>query len=164
MGGYIQAIAINSDLGTQNNVMCNPDVYAELCAPFVKDFCDFVHRNSDCKVFLHSCGSIRRVMPILIDCGVDIFNPVQISAQGMDPTELKKEFGNKATFWGGGCDTQNILGTASPEQVRKNVRMLTEIFKPGSGFVFNQVHNIMGNVSPENIVAMLDEAYEQSWY
>ena len=164
MGDYIQAIAINSDLGSQSGPLCRPSLHEELCAPYVKELCDFVHQNSDLKIFLHSCGAIRQFMPSLIECGVDIFNPVQITANDMDPYELKKEFGAKATFWGGGCNTQQVLSSGSPSEVSENVRELVNIFKPGGGFVFNQIHNIMGNVSPENIVAMLDTAYEESFY
>lgn len=164
MGDHIQAIAINSDLGSQNGPLCRPSLYDELCAPFVKEFCDFVHQNSDLKIFIHSCGAIRPFIPTLIECGVDIFNPVQISAKDMDPQELKREFGHKATFWGAGCNTQTVLNMGTPEEVTANVRELVSIFKPGGGFVFNQVHNIMGDVRPENIVAMLDTAYEESFY
>lgn len=163
MGDHIQAIAINSDLGCQSGPLCRPSLYEELCAPFVKKFCDFVHQNSDLKIFIHSCGSIKPFIPILIDCGVDIFNPVQISADDMDPLDLKKQFGHKATFWGGGCNTQRVLNVGTPDDVKTNVRELVSIFKPGGGFVFNQVHNIMGDIKPENIVAMLDTAYEESW-
>lgn len=164
MGDYVQAIAINSDLGSQSGPMVRPSLHEKLCAPFIKDFCDFVHRNSDCKVFIHSCGSIRAFMPSLIDCGVDIFNPVQISAAGMDPAELKREYGDKCTFWGGGCNTQQVLNLGTPADVAQNVRELVNIFKPGGGFVFNQIHNVMGDIPPENIIAMLDTAYEESFY
>lgn len=164
MGNHVQAIAINSDLGSQSGPFCRPSLYNELCAPFVKKFCDFVHQNSDLKIFIHSCGSIRQFIPTLIECGVDIFNPVQITAKGMNPQELKKEFGDRATFWGGGCNTQQVLNMGTPEDVAANVRELVKIFKPGGGFVFNQVHNIMGDIKPENIIAMLDTAYEESFY
>jgi uroporphyrinogen decarboxylase len=164
MGNHIQAIAINSDLGSQIGPLCRPSLYDDLCAPFVKKFCDFVHQNSDLKIFLHSCGAMRRFIPTLIECGVDIFNPVQITAKEMDPQQLKKEFGGKATFWGWGCNTQQILNSGTPGDVELNVRDLVRIFKPSGGFVFNQVHNIMGDVNPENIVAMLDTAYEESFY
>lgn len=164
MGNHIQAIAINSDLGSQNGPLCNPALYEDLCAPFVKKFCDFVHQNSDLKIFIHCCGSIKPFIPTLIDCGVDIFNPVQISARDMDPLTLKKEFGDRATFWGGGCNTQQVLNMGTPEDVAANVRELVKIFKPGGGFVFNQVHNIMGDVKPENIVTMFDTAYEESFF
>jgi uroporphyrinogen decarboxylase len=164
MGRYIQGICINSDLGNQRGPMCRPSVYEEVCAPYVKRFNEFIHRNSDLKVFLHCCGSIKPLIPILIESGVDIINPVQISADNMDPQVLKKEFGDKITFWGGGCDTQKVLNFGGPSEVRDNVRMLVNIFKNNSGFVFNPVHNIMGNIKPENIVAMYDTAYEESFY
>ena len=164
MGEYIQIITINADMGTQNSTMCAPKIMEKCTAPYIKQFCDFVHSNSDCKVFLHSCGSIKDFIPILIDCGVDILNPVQISADNMDPRELKREFGKRIIFWGGGCNTQFILGAKTPEDVAVNVHELVEIFKPGGNFVFNQVHNIMGNVPPENIIAMFDTAYKNSFY
>ena len=113
---------------------------------------------------MHNCGSIKPFIPLLIEAGVDVLNPVQISAGNMDPAQLKAEFGERIVFWGGGCDTQNVLPTASPAEVAENVRKLARIFKPGGGFVFNQVHNIMGDVPPENIVAMLDTAYAESFY
>ncbi|MCL2433721.1 MAG: hypothetical protein FWD16_04290 [Clostridia bacterium] len=163
-GRYIQGICINSDLGNQGGPMCSPVVWEELCAPYVKRFCDFVHQNSDLKIFLHTCGSMREFIPGLIRAGVDIINPVQISAANMDPAALKRDYGEDIVFWGGGCNTQTVLGAATPAEVAQNVRELISVFKPGRGFVFNQVHNIMGNVPPENIVAMLDTAYENSFY
>jgi uroporphyrinogen decarboxylase len=163
-GNYIQAIEVNSDLGSQRGPFCRPSLYEELCAPYLKKLCDFVHRNSDMKVFLHCCGSIEPFIPILIECGVDIINPVQISAENMNPEYLKKQYGDKITFWGGGCNTQQILNLGSPEDVRQNVRELMGTFKPNGGFIFNQVHNIMGDIKPENIVAMFDEAYKNSFY
>jgi len=95
---------------------------------------------------------------------VDILNPVQTSAAGMDPAVLKARFGGRIVFWGGGCDTQSILPTAAPESVREHVKERMDIFKPGGGYVFNQVHNIQANVPPENIVAMLEAAYRFGRY
>lgn len=164
MGSHIQLIKITDDMGTQNGPMCRPSVIEQCCAPFIKKFCDFVHRNSDIKILLHCCGSIKPLIPMLIDCGVDALNPVQVSADNMDPRGLKKEFGDRIIFWGGGCNTQQVLGVSSPEKVAQNVKELAGIFKQGGGFVFNQVHNIMGNVKPENIVSMLDTAYKESFF
>jgi uroporphyrinogen decarboxylase len=132
--------------------------------PYMKEFNHIVHENSNIKLFLHCCGSIKPLIPGLIEAELDILNPVQISASDMDPVELKAKFGGKLTFWGGGCNTQNILGFKDEDTVRKNVKELSTVFKPGGGFVFNQVHNIMGNVPPQNIVAMFDEAYKNSFY
>ena len=162
MGGVVDGIALNSDLGMQQGPMCSPDVYDDLCAPYLKRFCDFIHAQSDFDIFLHSCGSIRAFLPTLIACGIDVVNPVQISAAGMDPLTLKQQYGDRLSFWGGGCDTQKVLNMENPEQVSAHVRELFRIFKPGGGFVFNQVHNIMGDIRPENIVAMFDTAYEEA--
>jgi uroporphyrinogen-III decarboxylase len=120
----------------------------------------------------HLAIYMRLILPLIkssiatttVEAGLDILNPVQISADNMDPWALKKEFGDSLSFWGGGCDTQRILGFRNVEEVRKNTRELCDIFKPCGGFVFNQVHNIMGNVPPENITAMFDEAYKNSFY
>jgi uroporphyrinogen decarboxylase len=163
-GPYIQLVTMADDMGTQNGPMCSPRYMEAFCIPYYKRFCDFVHANSEIKVFLHNCGSIKDVIPLLIEAGIDVLNPVQISAENMDPQALKDEFGDRICFWGGGCNTQQVLGVGTPDTVADNVRHLMGIFKPDSGFVFNQVHNIMGNVPPENIVAMLDTAYEESFY
>ncbi len=164
MGRYVQAIVIVSDLGMQTGPFCRPSLYEQISAPFVKKLCQFIHQNSDCKTWLHCCGAIRPLIPILIDCGINVLNPVQISGKDMEPDGLKRDFGDRLIFWGGGCDTQNVLGRGTPQQVRDNVRKLVGVFKPGGGFVFNQVHNVMGDVPPENVVAMLDTAYEESFY
>lgn len=162
-GSYIQLISFSDDMGTQSGLMCSPAYMEEFCFPYYKRLCDFIHENSDIKVFLHNCGSIKEVIPSLIGAGIDVLNPVQISAKNMNPVELKKKFGNELCFWGGGCNTQVILGDKSTAAVSENIRMLMNIFKNNSGFVFNQVHNILGNVPPENIIAMLDTAYEESF-
>ncbi len=163
-GPYIQMVAVGDDMGSQNGPLCSPHYIETFCMPYYKRFCDFVHANSDIKVFLHCCGSIRPVIPLLIEAGIDVLNPVQISAEDMEPRTLKDAFGGRICFWGGGCNTQQVLGKGTPDDVARNVRDLTGIFKPGGGYVFNQVHNIMGDVPPENIVAMLDTAYQESFY
>jgi uroporphyrinogen decarboxylase len=164
LGRYVQLLTIVDDMGMQNGPLCRPSVVEECVAPYLKRFCEFVHRHSDLKIFLHSCGSIRAFIPLLIDCGVDVLNPVQISAAHMEPAGLKRDFGDRIVFWGGGCDTQNVLGFKSPAEVGAHVREVVRTFKPSGGFVFNQVHNIVGNVPAENIVAMLDAAYAESFY
>jgi uroporphyrinogen decarboxylase len=151
-------------MGMQSGPFFSPDCFEQFVMPYMKEFNHIVHENSNIKLFLHCCGSIKPLIPGLIEAELDILNPVQISASDMDPAELKAKFGGKLTFWGGGCNTQNILGFRDEETVRKNVKELSTVFKPGGGFVFNQVHNIMGNVPPQNIVAMFDEAYKNSFY
>ena len=103
-------------------------------------------------------------IPDLIDNGIDIINPVQIGAKNMDPVQLKKQFGDQIVFWGGGIDAQHILPSATPDRIKKEVRKSLEIFKPGGGYVFNNVHNIQSGVSAENIIAMFEEAYESGFY
>ena len=149
---------MNGDLGAQKAPLIGPKLYERVSYPFVKRVIDFIHHNSDWKVFMHSCGAICPLIPYLVDAGVDALNPVQISANGMDPAVLKSRFGDRLVFWGGGCNTQQVLGTGTPDEVRANVRHLTGTLGAGGGFVFNAVHNIMGDVPPENVVAMYDEA------
>ncbi len=158
-GRFIQMIAIGNDMGSQQAPLCRPEFIDRYCGDAYRRLCHHIHENSDIKVFMHNCGAIRDLIPMFIDWGVDVLNPIQISAHGMDPAKLKAEFGDSIIFWGGGCDTQNVLGIQRPDDVANHVRELIRIFKPGGGFVFNQVHNIQGNVPPENIVALFDTAY-----
>ena len=160
VGDCIQIIQMGDDLGTQVATQLSPEMYREYVKPRHEAIYQYVREHSNLTVFLHSCGSIYKLIPDLIDAGVEILNPVQTSAAHMDPRRLKDEFGDQLTFWGGGCDTQTVLPTATPEEVREHVRERMEIFKPGGGFVFNQIHNVQPNVPPENVVAMLDAAYE----
>jgi uroporphyrinogen decarboxylase len=107
---------------------------------------------------LHCCGGVRELLADLIETGLDTLNPVQITCRGMEPQGLKRDFGDRLTFWGGGCDTREMLSRGTAAQVREHVLRLMEIWRPGGGYVFQQVHNIMADVPPENIAAMLDAA------
>ena len=118
-----------------------------------------MHEHTNLKVFLHSCGSIWNLLPVLVDVGVDILNPVQCSAANMDPAALKREFGDKLVFWGGGVDTQQVLPFGTPDEVRAQTRERLDILAPGGGFVFNTVHNILPEVSPENLLAMVETVH-----
>jgi len=151
----------SDDAGTQRAALMPPAVFSEMIKPHYKRLCDWIHTHTHWKTFLHSCGSIYEYIPHWIEAGIDIINPVQISAADMEPSRLMAEFGGKIVFWGGGCDTQNVLHCATPAQVREHVRQLIGVFGSGSGgFVFAQVHNIQQNVPPENVEAMLDAAHE----
>ena len=154
----------SDDSGTQRGEFIKPSLWAEMMKPHYRQLCDWVHTHTPWKTFLHSCGSVYHLIPHFIEAGVDILNPVQTSAANMDPVRLKKEFGGKIVFWGGGCDTQSVLGGATPEQVREHVRERLRIFAPSGGYVFNQVHNIQRNVPVENVFAMLDAAREFGVY
>lgn len=158
VGKYVQIIQFGDDLGMQDRTLISRSMYQKYIFPGHQKMYQSVHQNSDCSVFLHSCGSIFPLIPDLIAAGVDILNPVQTSAKNMDPKQLKEAFGDKITFWGGGCDTQHVLPFATPDEVAGHVRERIEIFAPGGGFVFNSIHNIQADIPPENIVAMFDTA------
>jgi len=151
----------SDDAGTQRGGLVAPDLFAEMIAPHYRRLCDWVHANTDWKTFLHSCGSIYPYIGHWIEAGVDILNPVQISAAQMEPRRLYEEFGGKVVFWGGGCDTQNVLPSTSPQAVKDHVRENVKVFGGGDGgYVFCQVHNVQQDVPVENVVAMLEAAYE----
>ena len=159
VGPYIQTIVMVDDLGTQHGLQISPRMYRRWIKPCHTRIYGYVRQHyPQVYVFLHSCGSIYPLVPDLIEAGVQILNPVQISAAGMDPARLKREFGTDLTFWGGGCDTQHTLPHGAPEEVAAEVKRLLDIFTPGGGYIFNQVHNIQADVPPENVVAMLEAA------
>jgi len=152
------------DSGTQRGEFVRPELWAEMIKPHYKKLCEWIHAHTSWKTFLHSCGSVYHLVPHFIEAGVDILNPVQTSAANMDPLRLKQEFGDRLVFWGGGCDTQQVLGQTAPDEIRRHVKERIGIFSPGGGYVFNQVHNIQPNVPPENVLAMFDAAYEFGRY
>jgi len=156
VGEYIDIILFGDDLGMQTGPQISPAMYREFFKPRHKLMWGKAKELANVKVQLHSCGGIRELIPDLIEAGLDAVNPVQISCRGMELSGLKRDFGKDIVFWGGGCDTQDILSNASPETVKRHVRQQADIFGRGGGFVFQQVHNILANVPPENIAAMFD--------
>jgi hypothetical protein len=165
LGDTIDILGLEgSDYGSQKNELFAPDLFEELFLPYLKEQNDWVHRNTGWKTWQHTCGSVTRIIPMLIASGLDIINPVQTSAAGMDPSWLKSEFGGKITFWGGGVDTQKTLPFASPEEVEQEVAKRIRIFAPGGGFVFNAIHNIQQGTPPANIVAAYDTARKTGRY
>jgi uroporphyrinogen decarboxylase len=118
----------------------------------------------DAPLYFHSCGAIREILPDLIESGVDIINPVQVSAAGMDSRDLKRDFGKDLVFWGGGCDTQRVLPGGSREQIRQEVRRRIDDLAPGGGFVFAAVHNIQADIRPESILALWEAWREFGTY
>ena len=164
VGDNVDIVWWAEDFGTQRGLMISPRMFNELVAPYYKRLFDWVHRNTRWKVFFHCCGAIRPIIPTLIDCGVDILNPVQTSAKGMDPAGLKADFGDRLTFWGGGIDTQTVLPFGSLDEIREQVRERIQVFGRGGGFVFNPVHNIQGDVAVERVMAMYDAVREYGNY
>jgi len=154
VGDLVSVVVEADDLAGQQSMLMSPKTYRRLIKPCHQRLFSFIKKQAPVKLFYHSCGAVRPVIPDLIEVGVDILNPVQLSAVGMDPFELKREFGQDLVFWGGGVDTQVVLGRGTPAEVRDNVRRSIEALAPGGGFIFAAVHDIQADVPPENIMAM----------
>ena len=164
VGKYVDVLMVADDLGMQNGPFISPEVFKKTLIPHYKIMYQYIHENSDCKIFLHSCGSMFELIPDLIDIGLDILNPVQTTTRNMEPEKLKKEFGKDLVFWGGGSNTRDILPTGTLKEIREDVKRRIDILGKDGGFVFNPIHNIMANVPPENAIAMLEAAYEYGKY
>jgi uroporphyrinogen-III decarboxylase len=158
VGGRVQILQIADDFGTQNAPFLSVRAFRELLLPAYKRGLDWIHQHTNWKVLLHSDGALVPLLPSIIEMGVDILNPVQTTAAGMDPRRLKAEFGGRLAFWGGSCDCQGTLTRGTPAQVAAETRAHLDALAPGSGHVFASVHNIQANVPPENIVALFDTA------
>ncbi len=153
-----------TDFGMQTGPFIAPQAYRDLYMPFHKALNDWVHRHTPWKTFIHTCGSVVDLLPLFIEAGFDILNPVQCSAKGMDPQTLKDRFGEQVTFWGGGVDTQHTLPFGRPEAVRAEVRERLRIFAPGGGFVFNTIHNVQARVPVENLLALYEAVRDGRQY
>jgi uroporphyrinogen decarboxylase len=153
-GDLVDVVLEADDMAGQQSLLFSPETYRRIIKPRHEKLFSFIKQQAPIKLFFHSCGAIRPLIGDLIDVGIDILNPVQISAAGMDPKELKQEFGRDLVFWGGGVDTQGVLGTGTPQEVKEDVRRNIEALALGGGFVFAAVHDIQANVPPENIMAM----------
>ena len=156
VGEEIDIILFGDDLGMQNGPQMSPAMYREFFKPRHAALWHRAKQLADVKVMLHCCGGVEPLLDDLIEAGVDAINPVQITCEGMDTTHLKTRFGDRITLWGGGCDTRDLLPNAKPQDIADHVRRQVEILAPGGGFVFQQVHNILADVPPENVAAMLD--------
>jgi len=156
VGRYIDTILVSEyDYGTQKGEFFNPEIFKELYMPNYKLINDYVHKKSKAKVMFHSCGSIRKIIGYMIEAGVDILNPVQTSAADMVPYDLKKEFGKKIVFWGGGANTQKVLPFGTEEEVREHVKKRINTFGKGGGFVFAADHNLQYGIPIKNVDAMI---------
>jgi len=160
LGDIVDVIRFGDDLGMTSGPLLERSVFTEFLKPRYKELCNFVKEKSKMKIFFHTCGSVRSLIPDLIECGFDILNPIQTNSLGMDPLELKQEFGNEICFWGGGIDTSEILPTGNPDEVRRDVLHRCEILSAGGGFVFAPIHNIVAGVPAENIIAAYNAVKE----
>jgi uroporphyrinogen decarboxylase len=166
VGDNVLIISEADDLATQNSLLCSPELYKEMVHPYHKKLFSYIQSKAPHKVhiFYHTCGAVKPLIPYLIEEGVDILNPVQVNADGMDSRLLKKEFGKDMTFWGGGVDTQHVLPFGTPAEVRDEVKRRIDDLAPGGGFVFAAVHNVQGDVPPENFMAMREALAEFGVY
>ena len=164
VGDLIDVIMVGDDLAGQTGPLFRPEVYRTLVKPRQKRLVQYIRSRTDAKIWYHTCGSCIPYIDDLSDNGIDVLNPMQISAKDMDPAALKARFGERMAFWGGAIDSQHVLPSASPETVREHVRKSIAAWKPGGGYIFNNVHNIQAGVPPENIVALFDAAYEFGFY
>jgi hypothetical protein len=158
--GFDIAWVCGTDFGTQTSTFCSPQTFKELYMPYYKKVNGWIHKNTGWKTFKHCCGAMEGFMDAFIESGFDIMNPVQWTAAGMDPEALKKRYGGRIVFWGGGVDTQKTLPFGTPGEVRAEVLRSCETFAPGGGFVFNTIHNVQAGTPTANIVAMLDALKE----
>ena len=157
VGDRISVIVLcGADFGSQQSLMLSPDVFREMYLPYYKKMTDWIHVNTKWKIFKHCCGAIEPLLPLLIEAGFDIINPVQVSAAGMDPQVLKNKYGDRLVFWGGGVNTQSTLPHGTTNEVKEEVKRHVSIFNNSGGFVFNTIHNAQPNVPVENFLAMID--------
>jgi len=161
VGDRVDVVFITgTDFGAQTGPFISPRMYSELFLPFHRAVNDWVHRHTPWKTFVHSCGSVFSLIPLFIEAGFDILNPVQTSAAHMDPQTLKENFGDRLCFWGGGVDTQRTLPFGTPEEVRQQVAERIRIFGRGGGYVFNTIHNVQAGVPVDNLVALYEAVDE----
>ncbi|MBW1791243.1 MAG: methyltransferase [Deltaproteobacteria bacterium] len=164
VGNNIDIFWIMEDFATQMGMMISPEMFNEMVAPYYKRLYNWIHENTKWKVFYHCCGAVYPIIETLIGIGVDILNPVQTSAVGMEPEKLKDEFGDRITFWGGGIETQSVLPFGTAAEIRTQVKERIETFGSGGGFVFSPIHNVQVDVSVENLFAMFNAVKEFGRY
>ncbi len=161
VGDRLAVIQTNgTDFGTQNGPFCSPETYRDLYLPYQKRVNGWIHAHTPWKTFMHCCGGIAPLLDLIVEAEFDILNPVQCSAAGMDPAWLKKAYGDRLVFWGGGVDTQHTLPFGTPDQVREEVARRIETFGPGGGFVFCTIHNVVAKTPAENLMAMFEVVAE----
>ena len=157
IGDVVDVVGEGDDYGTQQSQLIAPEQFRQYYLPHFTRILKFIKaKRPELKILFHSCGNVRPIIPDLIEMGVDILNPVHVTATGMEPVELKQDFGKDMVFWGGGVDTQHILPNGTPEQVKDDVKRNIDALAPGGGFVFSTIHNIQAEVPPQNIVAMIE--------
>jgi uroporphyrinogen decarboxylase len=165
LGDLVDIIGEGDDYGTQQSQLISPDQFRQYYKPHFSRVLEFIKsKNPELKIMFHSCGNVRPVLPDFVEMGVDILNPVHVTSAGMEPKQLKKDFGRDMVFWGGGIETQNTLPLGSPQDIKDDVKRNIDALAPGGGFVFSTVHNIQAEVPPQNIEAMWEALQEYGIY
>ena len=161
VGDNIQICWVSgTDFGTQISEFMSSDMFQELYKPYYTRVCNWIHQNTNWKTFFHTCGCVVRLLDDFVDMGMDIINPVQLSAAGMDPRMLKDKYGDKLVFWGGGVDTQGLLPSGTPEEIAAQVTQRLDILSKGGGYVFNTIHNVVGDTPAENVWATFKAVHD----
>jgi uroporphyrinogen decarboxylase len=163
VGPYIDIYRVGDDLGIQNSTIISPGMFREVVKPYLAEYYDMIHNMTDAKLMLHCCGSVSSIMEDLIEIGVDILHPVQVSAKNMEPGKLKDQFGDRLCFCGG-IDTQQVLPHGTPEEVQEEVQRLIQELAPGGGYLLAAVHAIQPDVPPENVCTMFETALAHGRY
>ncbi len=162
---YVDIVSNNGDLAAQTGPIMSPErLYVPTIKPIEKRFSERLHAFADLKINYHSCGSVTQFIPHFSEIGYDALNPIQVGAFDMEPCSLKSRFGDLITLWGGLCNTQTTLPFGSPKAVREEVKYNMACLKPGGGYIASNVHNILSEVPPENIVEMFDASIESREY
>jgi uroporphyrinogen decarboxylase len=155
-GPFIEAIQMNDDFGSQSALQISPRLYREVFKPRQRRWIEFVKARTRAKVFIHCDGAIGEILPDFIEIGIDALNPLQTSAKGMDPAQIKRRFGRDLAFWGAGVETQTTLPFGSVQDIRRQVRERVELLGPGGGYVFAAIHNIQADIPPQKILAVYE--------
>ncbi len=163
IGEYVQVVKVNDDMGDQRGLLISPDLYRRFIKPRDKELISFIKKRTNAKVYLHSCGAVSELIPDCVECGVDVLNPVQVSAKGMNTEKLKQQFGNRISFWGA-IDTQKVLPFGTRQDVKEEVRRRIHDLAPGGGYILASVHNIQNGVPPQNIITMFEAARKYGGY
>jgi uroporphyrinogen decarboxylase len=163
VGEFVDVVEFNDDLGTQENLIISPELYRTFIKPRHRQLVAMFRSHAPkAKIFLHCCGSIRDIIPDLVEIGIDILNPVQPLANHMDPALLKKEFGKSLSFQGGIDVQKAMIGTR--EEVRAEVIGRITAFAPGGGYVLSSANNIGSDVPVENTLALFEFARKYGTY
>ncbi len=157
-GPYLCAIQLNDDIGAQDALQVSPGIYREMIKPRQKKWIEFVKARTNAKIFIHCDGAIEEILPDFIEIGIDILNPLQTNARGMDPERIKKKYGDNIAFWGGGVETQTTLPFGAIDDIKSEVRDRIELLGRDGGYVFATIHNIQADIPPEKILAIFDTA------